>query len=715
MPPWAVVRVVLCSILVGMFAVGCASDEVPVGPSAPLALDPTSPTQRLDGHVDVLLDPSGELTLDDLRDGGRADDFVPFGDRPYLQGSGAYGVPAWLRVTFTNATDQPIDRVLQLSQVTIDHVEAFPPGHPGGSRAGWSAGQDTEIAQRVVRHHAPRFPVRIHPGDTQTWYVLVRDEGTIGTVLEVADRDWLELVWARRQTTDGGLVLLLGWVVFSAAVLSLVERSRTLALFTVTMAGLFVVECFYFWGVPAYVFPAAWRAPVVNRVNALAAIGIWGGMASFTIGLLKLDVHLPRTTKVLWAVVGILAVNALYIAFVDYGPTLMVSHLGTAGGLLVLFGATTQRAIAKDVVARALLAAFALYLLSYIGLIAKTMGAQGLLADALFPLSTILFVTGLVVALQRYSRQLRLEHETAQAGQLAAAQRNARLSSVFERFVPKEFLQLLDNTSIEGLDVGRAVERPMTVLFSDIRGFTTLSEHMPADESFTFVNRYLAAMEPGIHGHGGFIDKYMGDGIMALFQADRRPDAPIAAAVQMMRALDDLNAELAAEDKPTIRIGIGIHTGPLVLGTVGGETRISATVIGDAVNLAARVEGATKRYHAPVLVTESVVAHVDTVRWHLRVCDRVVVKGRTQPVTLFEVLDALPHDVAQARIASMVDWSDAWQAYQDERFAEAAEIWTAIAEADPTDWLAVQWAKVSADYAERRPDDWDGTFSLVAK
>ena len=208
----------------------------------------------------------------------------------------------------------------------------------------------------------------------------------------------------------------------------------------------------------------------------------------------------------------------------------------------------------------------------------------------------------------------------------------------FERFVPQKFLEVIAPDGVEHIEVGVSTSRRLTVLFSDIRGYTSISEGMTPQELFELLNEYLAAMGAAIDAHNGFIDKYIGDAIMALFD-DESTDEAVRAAVAMRKALAAFNARRAELDLPVIDIGIGLHAGDVVMGTVGYVGRIDSTVLGDPVNVAARVEGLTKAYDCPILVTGEVVKGMEqadafTLR---KVEEAVSVKGRDVPITLYEV------------------------------------------------------------------------------
>ena len=180
----------------------------------------------------------------------------------------------------------------------------------------------------------------------------------------------------------------------------------------------------------------------------------------------------------------------------------------------------------------------------------------------------------------------------------------------------------------------------MTVLFSDIRDFTPLSESMSPAETFAFVNDYLGTMAPVIREHGGFIDKYIGDAIMAIFP--NSPGEAVAAGLKMEQHLALFNTRTAEQGRPPIRIGIGIHTGPLVAGIVGFAERLEGTVIGDCVNTASRLEGVTKELSVTLLVSETVVNELaDESEYVFNSLGEVAVKGKAQKVQVFGVTERL--------------------------------------------------------------------------
>jgi len=271
--------------------------------------------------------------------------------------------------------------------------------------------------------------------------------------------------------------------------------------------------------------------------------------------------------------------------------------------------------------------------------------------------------------------------------QIAISIENSRLYTSISRFLPREFLNLLEKDSVTEVKLGDHVEKEMTVLFSDIRGFTSMSEKMSPQDNFDFINAYLSRMEPVFDEHHGFIDKYIGDAIMALFPES--VNHAVNAAINMLQTLTEYNLTRGRPGRPIIEIGIGIHVGILMLGTIGGKNRMDGTVISDAVNLAARVEELTKIYGSTVLITEQTyrkLHHVE--QYKVRLIDRVQVKGKTEAVTVYEVFDADPEMMIELKLATLKDFEQGFKLYHQQRFAEAYPFFEMVLSKNESDEVA---------------------------
>ena len=290
--------------------------------------------------------------------------------------------------------------------------------------------------------------------------------------------------------------------------------------------------------------------------------------------------------------------------------------------------------------------------------------------------------------------QDRIEVLNILSAQAAISIKNARfyhnmaeLNKAYERFVPRQFLQFLGKESIVDVKLGDQVQREMSVLFSDIRAFTTLSEIMTPEENFKFINSYLSQMEPIITQHQGFIDKYIGDAIMALFSGEA--DNAVKAGITMLYRLGEYNQNRAKAGYVPIKIGIGINTGSLMLGTVGGYNRMDSTVISDAVNLASRVETLTKSYGVSMLITQQTLSRLTNAdNYAIRLIEKGKVKGKSQLVIVYEVFDADLPEIKEGKLATKEIFLAALSNYNSERFGEAEELFSECLRLNPMDGVA---------------------------
>ena len=295
-----------------------------------------------------------------------------------------------------------------------------------------------------------------------------------------------------------------------------------------------------------------------------------------------------------------------------------------------------------------------------------------------------------------------------------SAQREALLRAS-RRFVPRELLRQLGKQDILDVKLGDFKEKTMTVMFSDIRSFSSLSEKMKPHENFRFLNSYLERMGPEIRRNGGFIDKYIGDGIMALFP--HSPDDALAAAVAMQRKLPEYNAHRKKSRYDPISIGVGVHTGKLMLGTIGEHERMDCSVIADAVNLCSRLEALTRLYRAAILTTGPTLKALSAPqRFASRFIDRVRVKNKLETVLLFEVLDGDPPDKRALKLSYREELARAMRLYYGRRFDEALRIIDGLRSRNPEDEILRIFRRRCELYVNLGvPDDWQGVELIEIK
>ena len=262
--------------------------------------------------------------------------------------------------------------------------------------------------------------------------------------------------------------------------------------------------------------------------------------------------------------------------------------------------------------------------------------------------------------------------------------RLAKINTAYGRFVPHEFLQFLERENIVDVQLGDQIHKEMTILFADIRSFTSLSEKMSPKQNFDFLNDYLSRVSPVIRNHYGFIDKYIGDAIMALFP--RAVDDALQAAIEMQKQVSLYNVYRQENGEQPIAIGIGLHTGSLMLGIVGESERMEGTVIADAVNLTSRLEGLTKVYGADILISEQTLCLLESSEhYNYRFLDRVKVKGKSQPIGVFEVYDGNPELLIELKRQTRVEFEQGVAFYIQENFAQAQQVFQQVLQKNEQD------------------------------
>ncbi len=301
---------------------------------------------------------------------------------------------------------------------------------------------------------------------------------------------------------------------------------------------------------------------------------------------------------------------------------------------------------------------------------------------------------------------------------ISALRSSIRLLSLtnvaYTRFVPHEFLNLLGKANIIDVELADNVQREMTIMFSDIRSFTTISEGMRPEENFQFINEFLSRLGPIVREHDGFIDKYIGDAIMALFDD---PNNAVDAAIGLIRELENYNRARVKQDLAPIHIGIGLNTGGLMLGTIGENDRMDGTVISDAVNVASRLEGLTKLYGVPLVISGSTYSGlVNPEHYMLRLVDRVKVKGKSEPITVYEVFDGDPVQLGARKMSKKREFEDGINLFQLRKFNSARKLFAECLRFNPEDKAAAMYIERCDYYMKFGLDDeWDGVYSMTHK
>lgn len=324
---------------------------------------------------------------------------------------------------------------------------------------------------------------------------------------------------------------------------------------------------------------------------------------------------------------------------------------------------------------------------------------SGIVATTLFPMAMV-FVNFITLTFYKYFTEERKKRE---------------LKGTFEKYVsPAIVAEVLSDPSNIELG-GKKME--LTVMFSDVRGFTTISEKLDPRALSDLLNSYLTPMTDLVFTHKGTLDKYMGDAIMAFWGApihfkDHAKHA-CRCALAMLVKLKELQAAYKAKGLPEIDIGIGLNTGEMSVGNMGSETVRSYTVMGDAVNLGSRLEGINKQYGTRIIISEFTREAIKD-SFVTREVDWVRVKGKAQPVRIFELVAEGHVPEKTATLLRLFD--EGFRRYHEKEFEKAIEAFTQALHAQPDDACSQLYLERCQDYlAEPPPADWDGVYNMKSK
>jgi len=290
-----------------------------------------------------------------------------------------------------------------------------------------------------------------------------------------------------------------------------------------------------------------------------------------------------------------------------------------------------------------------------------------------------------------------------------------QLTHLFGQYVPPDLVDEMSR-NLKKINLDGEI-RNMTVLFTDVRGFTSISENMEPKELTTYINAFLTPLTEVIHKNRGTIDKYMGDAIMAFWGAPLRDPQhgknALVAGLDMLKAIKKLNKHFASKGQPQIKIGIGVNTGEMNVGNKGSKFRVDYTVLGDAVNLGSRLEGLTKNYDVDFIVSESTRHEVP--EFEYRMLDIVKVKGKNKPVTIFEPIDFVEKVDKKTR-KSIKEFHHALKLYRQQNWDSAEQTIFHLSQQEPERMIYKIYLDRIAFFRANPPDkNWDGAFVHTSK
>ncbi|MEK9634126.1 MAG: adenylate/guanylate cyclase domain-containing protein, partial [Opitutae bacterium] len=294
-----------------------------------------------------------------------------------------------------------------------------------------------------------------------------------------------------------------------------------------------------------------------------------------------------------------------------------------------------------------------------------------------------------------------------------------RMKSTMSRYMDPELADQLMTADGNDADIMGGKQSVGTVLFSDVRSFTTITEELGAQGTVKLLNDYFTIMVDCITDEGGMLDKFIGDAMMCIFGTpvphDDDPDRAVRAAIRMMTDLKVFNDKRSTEGKMPIDHGMGINTDSIVSGNIGSPKRMDYTVIGDGVNLAARIESACKQYGAHILISEFTYNAVKAT-YRTRQVDYVIVKGKTEPVGVYEVLDFHDDESYPNLVEALGLFNDGYRSWNEGKWDQATKLFNSVKKINPDDKAAQLYIDRCAHMKKNPPKgNWDGVWVMTSK
>jgi two-component system, sensor histidine kinase LadS len=642
-------------------------------------------------QVSILEDPTGTLSISDAVQAADSGRFQPA--RGVVPNYGYTKSAYWARLSVAGAdTTVGSSRtyVLSLDAPRLDSIALYIPDSAGL----WETrltGDHYPFHQREFDNRFFAFSVRESQLTHRPLFLRVRTQGAVTIPLSLQRTERYSSSCLAEQLTLGlyyGTMVVMG--LYNLFLFAAIRDRRYLYYVCYVLSlGLFqfVIDGLAY----QYLWPdSPWWG---NRSTPFMIVMASYWALQFSSSFLSLRTTLPRYSRAVDGLKIAFALEMVYSLVGDYSTATRLATFSAIvlAAVIMVAGVSTLRRGYRA--ARYFLLAWVLLLA---GIVVYALMTFGVLPVAYYTehsiqIGSVLELALLSLALADQFNHMKRDREVALELQLEESRKLAALSTTFEKYVPHEFIGELDRKSIVEVSLGDQIEKRMSVLFADIWSFATLSETMTPAQNFDFLNSYLRRMEPLIQQHHGFIDKYVGDAIMALFSG--MADDAVSAAVHMQNALLVYNAHRRQSGYAPVRIGVGINTGPLILGIIGSPSRMDGTVIGDSVNVASRLERLTRVYKVGVVIGESTFADLSAPdQFNIRPIDCVAVKGRNAPVTVYEVYDADPPELRALKNESRGLFLDALEQLEQEEFETAGSMFEDIAERNPDDTAALYHA-----------------------
>lgn len=654
-------------------------------------------------------DKNENLTLENVRS-------LPESSWIYSKHNTSFGVidaVIWVRLDLKSKSKFE-DWILYIESYSLNRIEFFFEEKEGNTFTKLISGRRVSMSQMAVPNKSPVFPFKVTKEKPIRIYLRVVTAGSSLLPLRFFPKSSFDIFSRLTDFVSGSY--------YGAMLLLLLYN---LVLFVSIRDKLFIFYCLYIFCFVFFIFNAnnQWLpfwdfsdsvfmlvlSPVTSLLTTIAAtIFAWAYLFPDN------DKSWIKKTLKITIVIDILGLISL--VFLTFTEQVKIANIIPVIGVTVISIAAVTRFRQGYLGAKYFLIAWSFLIVSVLFYIMMNLGIIDFSNFVSYSPMYGSFFEGVFLSLGIGDRINSLKREREEARQaLLESQKKAleeekRLNESISRFVPNQFLEILHRKTILEVYRGDSVEQNLTILFSDIRNFTNLSESRPAKDVFLLLNEYMERLGPAIGTSHGFIDKYIGDAIMALFP--REPKDAVFAALAMCNEVRGMRNTTFRDFH--LDAGFGIHFGSVMLGTVGEANRLDTTVIGDNVNLASRLEGLTKNYGIPIIVSDSVCRNIpENTGLEFREIDAVIVKGKTIPIVIYEVLNAASPEEREQKKQSLPHFFTGLHEYKSRNFSGALECFDLCLSICPTDSVSKSYKERAFTFSEEPPPpNWTGLLKF---
>ena len=654
-------------------------------------------------HVTVFIDESNQASLEDLMKDDNLlkqpkDDNLSFG---YSENT------HWFAFEFFNDTSEDLSRYLEVAYPPLDTIILY---QTLNKKVVFTEtlGDDISMLARSIKHHSHVFLMKFLPKQKYKIYLKVKTTSSIRVPLTLYSvKSFHEKDHIEQYILGLYYGVMIAMILYNLLIFLTIKEINYLwyvlyiSTFTMFVLVLNGVASERFWP-----DSPSWWSNLSLNVFGLAFLAFF---INFARAFLNFKNYAPLLNHVLLYLTG------FYALMIPLCFVLPLRFLNQYNSVLAFLNALMVVGMAIFAImkgfrpARLFLLAFGVLL--FFGII-WTLSRGGLFGNSFIAeygmqIGSVIEVIVLAIALGKTLNTLKTEKEKTE---LESLKNRLLLLESFSRFVPKQFLKSLGKSSVEEVNEGEANAQEMVVMFCDIRKFTSLSESMTPDENFRFLNSYLKRMAPIILNNNGFIDKFIGDAIMALFA---KADDALRASIAMYKELIHYNKLRNRQNYAPIDIGIGLNAGQVILGTVGSKERLDTTVIGNAVNLASRIESLNKIYGTRLILSESVREGLHSKdKFRLRLIDNIMVRGKESSTKIYECYDIDSDDHKRDKEKLLVEYEEALEYYTKGSFETALAKFNALAKNDSSDLIYTMYVKRCKKLQERQPKAWRGVSRM---